>query len=218
MILSSVRSVSHARRALLVPLLLAPVCFSNAVAEVRSSRFNPALTDSLEAIVREASDRQRNVGLQLVIADRREIRFSMTLGDARLDPPLAVDESTRFQVASVTKAFTGVALLKLVEQGRFDLDAPIQKYVPEFPVNPEGEITSRLLAAHLAGIRSYGRTSATARSRASLRERAIDDRALRRGLARLEARAALRLHELQLQPACRGDGRRDRSGLRLASA
>jgi serine beta-lactamase-like protein LACTB len=153
--LSSETHLLRARRTVIVVAVLALVCFSNAVAEVRSSRLAPAIADSLEAIVRQASDRQRNVGLQLVVANRREVLFSMTLGHARLDPAREVDESTRFQVASVTKAFTGAGLLRLVEQGRFDLDLPIQNYVPAFPVKPQGRITPRLLAAHLAGVRSY---------------------------------------------------------------
>jgi hypothetical protein len=58
-----------------------------------------------------------------------------------------VTPETRFAVASVTKAFTGVALLKLCEAGRIDLDAPIQRYVPSFPPKQGGKITLRLLAA-----------------------------------------------------------------------
>jgi CubicO group peptidase (beta-lactamase class C family) len=67
-----------------------------------------------------------------------------------------VTNETRFGVASITKAFTGLALLKLHEVGRIDLDVPIQRYVPAFPVKPGGVITPRLLAAHLAGIRHWG--------------------------------------------------------------
>ncbi|MEP7326041.1 MAG: serine hydrolase domain-containing protein [Gemmatimonadota bacterium] len=49
--------------------------------------------------------------------------------------------NTRFGIASATKAFTGMALLKLVEQGKIDLDAEIQAYVPEFPRNPQGPVS-----------------------------------------------------------------------------
>jgi serine beta-lactamase-like protein LACTB, mitochondrial len=44
--------------------------------------------------------------------------------------------------------------MQLVEQGKVDLDAPVQKYVPSFP-DKGGTITPRLLADHLAGIRHY---------------------------------------------------------------
>jgi len=42
----------------------------------------------------------------------------------------------------------------LVEQGKIDLDAPVQKYVPSFP-DKGAKITPRMLAGHLAGIRHY---------------------------------------------------------------
>jgi len=78
------------------------------------------------------------------------------LGYADLEHRVPVTNETRFGVASITKAFTGLSLLKLHEAGRIDLDAPIQRYVPAFPVKPGGAITPRLLAWHLAGIRHWG--------------------------------------------------------------
>lgn len=77
------------------------------------------------------------------------------LGYADLENRVPVTSATRFGVASITKAFTGLALLKLHEKGRVDLDVPIQRYVPAFPEKPAGTITLRLLAAHMAGIRHW---------------------------------------------------------------
>jgi serine beta-lactamase-like protein LACTB, mitochondrial len=62
-----------------------------------------------------------------------------------------------FSIASVTKAFTGAALLKLVEDGRIDLDAEIQRYMPDFPRHPGGRpVTVRVLAHHLGAVRHWG--------------------------------------------------------------
>ena len=85
-----------------------------------------------------------------------ETVLAENLGYADLEHRVPVTNETRFGVASITKAFTGLSLLKLREAGRIDLDAPIQRYVPAFPVKPGGVITPRLLAAHLAGIRHWG--------------------------------------------------------------
>jgi CubicO group peptidase (beta-lactamase class C family)/D-alanyl-D-alanine dipeptidase len=59
-----------------------------------------------------------------------------------------------FRVASISKLFTATAVMVLVEQGRLDLDAPVQRYLPAFaPSNPFGEqITLRALLSHRAGI------------------------------------------------------------------
>ena len=70
---------------------------------------------------------------------------------------------TRFRVGSTAKSMTAVALGQPYEQGRLDLDAPVQDYVPSFP-EKEGTITTRLLAGHPGSIRvcpplsCYGRT------------------------------------------------------------
>jgi len=110
------------------------------------------LRDALADIQR----RQRNIGLSALVMLGGETVLAENLGYADLEHRVPVTNETRFGVASITKAFTGLSLLKLHESGRIDLDAPIQRYVPAFPVKPSGVITPRLLAAHLAGIRHWG--------------------------------------------------------------
>jgi serine beta-lactamase-like protein LACTB len=112
-----------------------------------------ALKDALADIQR----RQRNIGLSAMVMLGGETVIAENLGYADLEHRVPVTSETRFGVASITKAFTGLSLLRLHEAGRIDLDAPIQRYVPAFPVKPGGVITPRLLAAHLAGIRHWGR-------------------------------------------------------------
>jgi serine beta-lactamase-like protein LACTB, mitochondrial len=109
----------------------------------------------IEAI-RAVHDKQHNVGVQTAIRLDGWIVFSTGLGLADRERKIPVTRQTRFPLASLTKAYTGVATLKAVASGKLDLDAPIQKYVPEFPVKPELTITSRRLAAHRAGIHHWG--------------------------------------------------------------
>jgi serine beta-lactamase-like protein LACTB, mitochondrial len=112
---------------------------------------------ALKAALADIQRRQRNVGLSALVMLGGETVIAENLGYADLENRVPVTSETRFGVASITKAFTGLSLLKLHETGRIDLDAPIQRYVPAFPVKPGGVITPRLLAAHLAGIRHWGR-------------------------------------------------------------
>jgi len=112
---------------------------------------SPALRNAIADVQR----RQRNVGLSVLVMLGGETVVAENLGFADLEHRVPVTSETRFGVASITKAFTGLALLKLHEAKRIDLDAPIQRYVPAFPVKPGGAITPRLLAAHLAGIRHW---------------------------------------------------------------
>ncbi len=88
-----------------------------------------------------------------VIRDGRII-WSEGIGMADLEQRVPVTPATRFRVGSVSKALTSVALGKLYESGKLDLNAPVQRYVPDFPVK-RWPITVRQVAGHLAGIRHY---------------------------------------------------------------
>lgn len=72
--------------------------------------------------------------------------------DAAGKVPATAD--TVYRVGSVSKLFTDLAVMQLVESGAVDLDAPVTRYLPEFkPANPFGrEITLRQLMAHRAGL------------------------------------------------------------------
>jgi CubicO group peptidase (beta-lactamase class C family) len=145
-------------RALIWLLLLCAVAAPQRVAAQRASEL-VACRDrrqALKAALADIQRRQRNIGLSALVMLGGETVIAEHLGYADLENRVPVTSETRFGVASITKAFTGISLLKLHEAGRIDLDAPIQRYVPAFPVKPAGVITPRLLAAHLAGIRHWG--------------------------------------------------------------
>jgi len=93
-------------------------------------------------------------GLSLAVAVDGHIVYSEGFGYADLEERVPVWATTKFRIGSVSKPLTAVALVQLVEQGKIDLDAPVQKYVPAFP-EKNGKITLRLLAGHMAGIRHY---------------------------------------------------------------
>jgi CubicO group peptidase (beta-lactamase class C family) len=94
-------------------------------------------------------------GLAISVGTADQIIWSQGFGYADLEQDVPVDPSvTKFRVGSTAKPMTAVAVGQLYENGRLDLDAPIQTYLPAFP-QKSGTITTRLLAGHLAGIRHY---------------------------------------------------------------
>jgi CubicO group peptidase (beta-lactamase class C family) len=107
---------------------------------------------ALQNTVRQVHDKQRNVGVSVAAMRGGTLVFSYQLGLADLEHEVPVTPQTLFGIASVTKAFTGITLLRLAEHGKIDLDAPLQRYVPSFPERPEGPITIRRLLAHLSGL------------------------------------------------------------------
>ncbi|XP_036593035.1 serine beta-lactamase-like protein LACTB, mitochondrial [Trichosurus vulpecula] len=93
-----------------------------------------------------------------VSVDGKEV-WSEGLGYADVENRVPCKPETVMRIASISKSLTMVAIAKLWEEGRLDLDIPVQKYVPEFPEKEyEGEkvsVTTRLLISHLSGIRHY---------------------------------------------------------------
>ena len=75
-------------------------------------------------------------------------------GVTSIEHPLPVDERTLFLCGSTTKTFTATALMRLVEQGLVDLEAPVRTYLPEFRVADEeaaSSVTVVQLLNHTAG-------------------------------------------------------------------
>jgi serine beta-lactamase-like protein LACTB, mitochondrial len=80
--------------------------------------------------------------------------WAEAFGVADLDGKTPLTTDAVFPLGSTSKALTSLALGKLVEDKKLDLDAPIQTYVPYFP-KKEYPLTPRLLAGHLSGLRDY---------------------------------------------------------------
>ncbi|XP_067140848.1 serine beta-lactamase-like protein LACTB, mitochondrial isoform X2 [Centruroides vittatus] len=81
------------------------------------------------------------------------------LGYADIENRVLCTEDTVMRIASISKSITMIAVAKLWEEGKLDLDKPVQEYVPYFPKKTyEGkkvDITCRHLVSHLSGIRHY---------------------------------------------------------------
>src|SRR5215208_627732 len=95
----------------------------------------------------------RAPGMSLAVAVDGRIVFSTACGWADRERRLPARATTRFRIGSVSKPITAAALATLVEAGRIDLAAPIQRYVPEFP-EKASPMTVSQVAAHLAGLRA----------------------------------------------------------------
>lgn len=75
-------------------------------------------------------------------------------GVTNVDHPLPVTDETLFQIGSITKTFTGTLIMRLVEEGKLDLDAPVRDVVPNFRVVDEAataQATIRHLLTHTGG-------------------------------------------------------------------
>ncbi|MGB2869802.1 MAG: serine hydrolase domain-containing protein [Bacteroidota bacterium] len=116
-------------------------------------RFADKIAKARSAIL-DSMARSGVPGASIAISLNDTLIWSEGFGYADVEQRVLVTPSTKFRIGSVSKPLTASALAQLVEQGKIDLDAPIQKYVPNFP-KKRWPITARELAGHLAGIRHY---------------------------------------------------------------
>ena len=93
-------------------------------------------------------------GVALGLLDAGHRLHSRLRGDQRRRSPAEVDGETLFRIASTTKTFTGTAVMRLVEQGKLDLDATVQTYLPDFATSDPSvapRVTLRQLLNHSPG-------------------------------------------------------------------
>ena len=98
------------------------------------------------------------MGSTLVLVDNGRVVLNQPYGEQSLTPSQPVDEQTTYHWASVTKTFTGIAIMQLRDRGLLSLDDPLVKYIPELnavhdPYGPISAITIREAMSHTNGFR-----------------------------------------------------------------
>ena len=104
-------------------------------------------------IQREMSEKQLPA-LSIAIVDDQQIVWAEGFGIADPQSKRHATAETVYRIGSVSKLFTDIAIMQLVERGELNLDAPVTDYLPEFqPRNPFGTpITLRQLMSHRSGL------------------------------------------------------------------
>lgn len=115
----------------------------------------PAVTaNRIDEVVKKAMGEQQAPAVSVAIALNGQIQYQKAFGKADLENDVLATPASLFRTGSIAKPMTAVAVMRLVEDGKLDLDAPIQRYCPAFPQKP-WPITTRELLGHLSGIRHY---------------------------------------------------------------
>jgi serine beta-lactamase-like protein LACTB, mitochondrial len=93
-------------------------------------------------------------GISVCVGNKEKILWAEAFGYADMENKAKLSIYSKFRLGSVSKLLTSLAVGRLYQEGKLELDAPVQQYVPDFPVK-KYPITSRQLAGHLSGIRHY---------------------------------------------------------------
>ncbi|MGD2294374.1 MAG: serine hydrolase [Candidatus Aminicenantes bacterium] len=106
-----------------------------------------------EIFVKERMAQDRAPGLSIGFL-KDDIIWTNGYGYSDLENRVPAKAESAYRLASITKTLTATAVLQLVEEGKIDLDAHVQTYVPYFP-KKKWPVTVRLLLGHLGGISHY---------------------------------------------------------------
>ena len=153
----------HGRRRRTSPIfaacaLLVALIFSIAWRGPAARTQAPSLpADVIEQLETEAANfltDSKAPGVAVAVVEDGEPVWSKGFGSANVAAHRRATAETLFRLASVSKPLTATGAMQLWQAGKLDLDAPIQKYCPQFPQKPY-PITTRELLGHLGGIRHY---------------------------------------------------------------
>lgn len=131
------------------------------------------LASRLDAAVKKLAAADAFSGTVL-IAKNGEAVYKAAFGEANKDFSVPNRIDTKFNLGSMNKMFTGVAIAQLVEKGKLRYDDPLSKFIPDFP-NAEAakKITIKHLLTHTSGLGGYFSPRFWDKSRANLRT--VDD-------------------------------------------
>ncbi len=117
----------------------------------QSYLYSQTKTDNVENFLLGKMRKRKIPGLQIAVIRHGKIVFLGAYGTANIQNTVSVTNQTVFSINSATKAFTGVAIMQLVEDGKVELSAPISRYLDGLPTAWQ-PVTVRQLLTHVSGI------------------------------------------------------------------
>ena len=115
-----------------------------------TNRVNEELTTYLEKLV--AADQFSGA---VLVAKDEMVQFQQAYGMAEKNFQVPARLDTKYNLGSMNKMFTAVAIVQLVEQGKVSLHEPISRYLPDYPRERAERITLHHLLTHTSGLGSY---------------------------------------------------------------
>ncbi|HEX5167788.1 MAG TPA: serine hydrolase [Cyclobacteriaceae bacterium] len=92
-------------------------------------------------------------GIAVLVSKGGEVIYKKGFGYADIEKKQLIKPDTKFRIGSITKQFTGAAILKLQEEGKISVTDKLSKFLPDFP--RADEVTIHQLLTHISGIHSY---------------------------------------------------------------
>ena len=117
-----------------------------------------SITGKLSQQIQAAVEKAGITGLSVALVDDQNIVWSEGFGYADKENGVNATPDTVYMIASISKIFTASAIMQLADQGKIDIDQPLQTYLHGFSINSRfpdaGPITPRSVMAHHSGLPS----------------------------------------------------------------
>ena len=129
------------------------IAFALAVAAAPAAQRNDSRFDAIAALTEAKMKEFQVPGVAIGVFDNG-VLTTRGLGVTNVDDPLPITPGTVFPIASISKTFAATMVMRLVEQGKIDLKAPVRNYLPDFKVRDEAVargVTVWNLLTHTAG-------------------------------------------------------------------
>lgn len=114
--------------------------------------------DYISWLIKKEMKKNDVTGLSLALVDDQRIVWAEGFGFADVGHHIPATPDTVYRIGSISKLFTATAAMQLAEQGRLDINQPLQSYLPEFSVKSRFasaiSITPRTLMTHHSGLPS----------------------------------------------------------------
>ncbi|MEM5551502.1 serine hydrolase [Pseudoalteromonas neustonica] len=91
----------------------------------------------------------------ILVAKQGKVIFEKSYGYANFEWDIKHTPNTKFRIGSITKQFTAMLTLQLVQDGKVELDKPIATYLPDYRPDTAQQITVRQLLNHTSGLTNY---------------------------------------------------------------
>lgn len=126
----------------LLLLWVVPVLFANAQFE---KQLDSALLKNFKP---------KEPGIALLVARKGQVIYQKAYGSANLELDVPLQPDMVFHIGSITKQFTAIGILQLIEQGKISLQDSLHQFIPDFP-RKDHTITIEHLLTHTSGLKEY---------------------------------------------------------------
>ena len=118
------------------------------------------LNDQIDRLITSVISSPQGPGGAFMVARKGQVLYQKAFGKANIELGVDLTPENVFQLGSMTKQFTAVAVLLLEQQGKLKVSEPISKYIPDYPAGDK--ITIHHLLTHTSGIKDFTKMKALA--------------------------------------------------------